>query len=203
MKKLFVLSVIFILVAPLGATTIIVDQNGGGQFTTIQAAINAASSGDTVKVWPGTYSSEQVNLNKNITLMGSGYENTIITGGFNPTVLMSSGKFQWFMISSSGGRGIVLSGGIVKNCVIVGTSTQGIFGQSGSSTVTNCVIHQSGSNGIETATSATINVINCISRLNGNYGYAGYNGTLNLSYSNILTVIKVALIATLPSQIHL
>lgn len=61
MKKLFVLSVFLICATSIWATTIVVDQNGGGQFTTIQAAINAASSGDTVKVWPGTYSSEQIN----------------------------------------------------------------------------------------------------------------------------------------------
>jgi len=39
------------------------------QFPTIQAAINAASSGNTVKVLPGTYT-EQITINKNLTLMG-------------------------------------------------------------------------------------------------------------------------------------
>lgn len=56
--------------------------NGGGQFSAVQnltfgtnafdsinAAISAANSGDTIDVAPGTYS-EQVNINKSITLLG-------------------------------------------------------------------------------------------------------------------------------------
>ena len=46
MKKLFVLSALLIFVVPLRATTIIVDQNGGGQYTTIQTGIQAANSKD-------------------------------------------------------------------------------------------------------------------------------------------------------------
>lgn len=185
MKKLFLLSVLLIAVASLRATTIIVDQNGGGQFTTIQAAIDAASSGDTVKVWPGTYSSEQINLNKNIVLMGSGYENTVITGTFNPTVFVNTGKIQWFQISSTGGNGIELKGGSVQNCVIVGTSDVGIYVPSGTSQVINCVIYQCTNYGIFIS-GGIVNVTNCISRstITSYYGFYRYSGTLNLSYSN-------------------
>ena len=41
------------------------------QFPTIQAAINAANSGNTIKVLPGTYT-EQVSINKNLIIAGSG-----------------------------------------------------------------------------------------------------------------------------------
>lgn len=184
MKKLFILSVFLICAASIQATTIIVDQNGGGQFTTINAAINAASSFDTVKVWPGTYSTEQINLNKNIVLAGSGYENTVITGNFNPSILMSSGMLQWFQISSTAGNGINLVGGTVNNCVIVGTATYGINIPSGtSSQVINCVIYNCGGDGI-ISQGGTVNVTNCISRINGNYGFRRASGTFNLSYSN-------------------
>ena len=187
MNKLFIFFVSILIVFPLWANTIVVDQNGGGQFTTIQAAINAASSGDTVKVWPGYYDTEQVNLNKNITLMGSGYENTVITGNFNPTILMSSGKLQWFQISSTGGRGIDLSGGTVKNCVIVGSSSHGINVPSGTSQIINCVLYQNGGYGIYALSTGVVNVTNCISRVNGSGGFYGDTyptPTLNLSYSN-------------------
>jgi pectin methylesterase-like acyl-CoA thioesterase len=63
MKKTILLFAFLCLASSLFATTIIVDINGGGQFTSIQAGINAANTNDTVKVWPGTYF-EQVNLNK-------------------------------------------------------------------------------------------------------------------------------------------
>lgn len=183
MKKLFVLSVILILSVPLRATTIIVDQNGGGQFTTIQPAIQAASSGDTVKVWPGIYT-EQVTLNKDITLMGSGHEDTIIRGNSNPMILMSSGRLQWFQITSLGGNGINLSGGTVKNCVIIGSSSHGINVTAGASQVINCTLYQNGGAGINTLSPGVVNVTNCIARSNGIQGFYRYTGTLNLSYSN-------------------
>jgi hypothetical protein len=51
-----------------GATLTVGTCPGGG-FSTIQSAINAASSGDTVDVCPGAYP-EQVSINKSLTLEG-------------------------------------------------------------------------------------------------------------------------------------
>lgn len=41
---------------PASAATLVVDPNGGGDFSTIQSAVEAAAEGDTVLVGPGTYS---------------------------------------------------------------------------------------------------------------------------------------------------
>jgi pectin methylesterase-like acyl-CoA thioesterase len=50
----------------------------GGDFQTIQAAINAATNGDTIEIAAGTYR-EQVTVNgKDITLHGAGSGQTII-----------------------------------------------------------------------------------------------------------------------------
>lgn len=167
------------------ATIIIVDKNGGGNFISIQSAINAAVSNDTVKVWPGTYF-EQITLNKNIVLMGSGYENTIITGNFNPTVTMSSGKLQWFMISSSFDNGIKISGGILANCVINACLGIGVICESGNASIMNSIFINNGGCGIYVFGSGFLSVTNCISRQNGNYGfYKEYSSSVvNLSYSN-------------------
>jgi hypothetical protein len=59
------------------------------QYPTIQSAINAAKSGDTVKVLPGVYT-DQLFINKSITLLGSGAPVTIIKAP-NTLVLDSFG----------------------------------------------------------------------------------------------------------------
>ncbi len=64
----------------VSAATIIVDQGSGGDYTTIQAAINAAIPGDTIYIWAGTYP-ENIVVNKQVTLIGNGTINTTIDGG--------------------------------------------------------------------------------------------------------------------------
>jgi len=51
--------------------TIVVDQSGGGDFTTITAAVADAEDGDEVLVRPGTYT-EAVVIDKDITVRGDG-----------------------------------------------------------------------------------------------------------------------------------
>jgi len=60
-----------------GAETIVVDANGNGDYTTIQAAIDAAAIGDTIEVWSGTYS-ENVVVNKALTIKGNGTDTIIL-----------------------------------------------------------------------------------------------------------------------------
>ena len=57
-----------------------------GDYLTIQQAINVAKSGDTIQVHPKTYN-ENIVINKQITLNGSGFEDTIIDGGKNGNVV--------------------------------------------------------------------------------------------------------------------
>lgn len=178
-----VLSIVFVPLCFAG--TLIVDINGGGQYTSINLAINNAASGDTVKVWPGTYD-EAVVLNKNVILMGSGYETTVITGNHNPTLSIVAGTIQWFMVSSSGGNGINMSGGTVQNCLIIGCSGNGIdyTAATGTGSVLNCTVYQNTGCGVICEGGGTLNVTNCISRANGREGFNKYSGVLNLSYSN-------------------
>ncbi|KPJ66085.1 hypothetical protein AMJ44_09075, partial [candidate division WOR-1 bacterium DG_54_3] len=69
-----------------GADIWIVDQAGGGNFTTIQDAINNSNDGDTIYVWAGTYY-ENVLVNKSVSLIGNGTSNTIIDGSDSGNVV--------------------------------------------------------------------------------------------------------------------
>jgi len=63
-----------------GADTIVVAQDGSGDNESIQDAINTSSDGDTIRVWEGTYY-ENVVVNKTVSLIGNGSEQTTIDGG--------------------------------------------------------------------------------------------------------------------------
>ncbi|MDD4250308.1 MAG: NosD domain-containing protein, partial [Methanosarcina sp.] len=64
------------------AATIYVDDDGPGNYTTIQAALNDAVDGDTIIVQPGAYpNDERIQVNVSVTIKGaSGYPSV---GGFN------------------------------------------------------------------------------------------------------------------------
>ena len=68
---------------------------GGGNYTSIQAAINAASTGNVIEVCSGTYS-EQVLVNKEVTVKGTGATKPIIN--FTGTV---TGKPTLFDVTAN------------------------------------------------------------------------------------------------------
>jgi len=197
MKNLLLFLLILSLPLAASAVTIIVDINGGGNFTSIQAGINAATNGDTVKVLPGVYN-EQIIIGINIVLCGSGYENTYINSTNNPTVIMNSGKIMWFNISSSYGRGIDFTNGILTNCVIRGCASDGVqVVNNAAGTISNCVVYQNAGIGIYGANNITTSIFNCISWVNSENGYSYLNYPFNLlivnyscgSYSGISTYV--------------
>jgi hypothetical protein len=73
MIKLRLLAFILLLsiccITSISAITRIVDINGTGQYTSIQAGINASASGDTVLVYPGRYLENIIIQTNNITLI--------------------------------------------------------------------------------------------------------------------------------------
>lgn len=118
-----------------------VDDSEPADFATIQAAIDAASSGDVIVVGPGTYTSIDYQvvdmMGKSVTLRASGsVEETIIDGeGARRGITCESGEttdtiIEGFTITngkSSQGGGVFCfqSSPTLRNCDVVGNTSQG------------------------------------------------------------------------------
>jgi parallel beta-helix repeat protein len=93
--------------------TIYVNKAGGANYTTIQAAVDAAESGDEIFVYSGEYHENIVINNKYLILTGQSKDNTIIDGDKNGHVVYASGlegneieiQISGFTIKNAGGAG--------------------------------------------------------------------------------------------------
>jgi hypothetical protein len=91
--------------------TLYVGGAGPGNYTTIQDAIDDASDGDTIVVYPGIYYEHQVLINKALIIQGAGWATTIIDGsdalltdvGLVRIVASGDVSFQGFTIRNAGG----------------------------------------------------------------------------------------------------
>jgi hypothetical protein len=135
MRNATLFSIIAMLSFLCFADTLIVDQNGSGDFLKIQDAINAATYGDTVQVMTGTYV-ENITLKNGVTVIGEEAEVCIIDGNYKGSVVTSrgcdpntildgftlmKGRGAKNYINFSIGGGISnfrYSSPIIKNCVI-------------------------------------------------------------------------------------
>ena len=121
------------------ALTLSVKQDGSGDYTAIQAALDAANPGDTVLVYPGRYY-ENLNMQtSNISLMSlegttgdpSFIDSTIIDGSYSIGGIMLSQyktniQIRGFSITNGIGAGVSLgasSESIVTNCKIFGRTS--------------------------------------------------------------------------------
>ncbi len=92
--------VVTIMVLPEArATTLYVGGGGPGNYSSIQMAIDNASTGDTIFIYNGTYS-EHVLVNKSVSLVGEDRDTTTIDGGGLGIVVNVSS--DWVNITSLG-----------------------------------------------------------------------------------------------------
>ncbi len=74
---------------PTRSRTIVVDQKGNGNFTTILEAIESAQPGDKIRIWDGIYY-ENVLIQKPLILVGNGTDSTFVIENVNMYVFKIS-----------------------------------------------------------------------------------------------------------------
>ncbi|MEE9340764.1 MAG: NosD domain-containing protein [Thermoplasmata archaeon] len=101
------------LIPSASAAVLYVGGVGPGNYTTIQAAVDAANPGDTVYVYSGVYK-ESVSISKPLTLVGRHAETTEIRAENRPTAVFVSEshvEVSGFTIGGSSDKGLVLHRG--------------------------------------------------------------------------------------------
>lgn len=92
----------------------------GCNYTSIQAALNAASDGDIIIIGPGVYTQGIIGTGKRLTLQGAGANSTIINGTstFNTVTILSSGVVTITDVTIQNGRN-AFGGGIMNEGYLV------------------------------------------------------------------------------------
>ncbi|MEW6104276.1 MAG: right-handed parallel beta-helix repeat-containing protein, partial [bacterium] len=211
MKRQIFVSLV-VLGVVLGVRVYATDLYVPGSYTTIQAAINAATTGDTVWIDPGTYTGPG---NKNLDFSGkaiyvrakAGAENTVIDcegsgrGFYFHSSETSASIVDGFTVKngyvtgdwpSSCGGGILcyFSSPIITNCILLNNTTTwyggGIYCYNSSPTITNCTISNNTTNwkggGISCYNSSSI-ITSCT--ISGNTVISGNGGGIASSESSL------------------
>lgn len=152
------------------------DKNGGaGRYPGVQAAIDAAIEGDTVRILPGIYD-ENVVLGKNIVVQGGGFQNTIVRSTHGDAVTMTSGKIMWLTVVAAG-NGVLIKNSTITNCIVRDCSGTGIAINGTGAIVRNCLSFNNRGDGIVALGGATTIATNNISFANGAWGMFGQDGS--------------------------
>ncbi|MBU1600232.1 right-handed parallel beta-helix repeat-containing protein [bacterium] len=192
LSKVLVLGFVVLMVGLVEAKDIYVP----GSYTTIQAAVNAAITGDTVRVSAGTYR-EAVSISKGIALVGVGSDSTTITaselGNINTVtfdgIATNNASISGFKITGapSDYSGIYCTNGnpTITNNTISRNSGKGINCYSSSPSITNNTI-TGNSSGIDCSFSSSPLITNNIISGNNRYGIYCYSSSPSIT-NNIIS----------------
>ncbi|HNS32360.1 MAG TPA: SBBP repeat-containing protein, partial [bacterium] len=152
-----------------------VDPSGGGDFTTIQAAIDGSAPGDTILVVPGTYN-EFLNINKDNLIIRSTGGASVTTVNVLTRTAQQGGVIGGVVFYNNG---ITLDGFTIQDMTVQSGEIKVIRIEGNQNTLTNCVVR---GNIYYTATNKTdygILVYGSDNTISGNeiydIGYTGIN----------------------------
>ncbi|MDP8210084.1 MAG: choice-of-anchor Q domain-containing protein, partial [Candidatus Stygibacter australis] len=184
MKKYFILFIGLVLIGILQGTTIIVDIEGTGDYTSIQEGVDASVNGDTVLVYPGRYY-ENVDYNNHTIALGSLNLTTGERHYIRETIIDGNLEDSCIIVKRAEGEGTLLCGFTITNgsghyMTIASGDGGGIFvyGNYGARLeVKNCIIEYNkanrGGGGIFLSYGAYIYLSGTTIRFNYAYGAAG------------------------------
>mgnify|MGYP006280500061 CR=1 FL=1 len=184
-----VLSLIFAL--PAASTVWLVDPGGGGDFIEIQAAINAAASGDQILVEPGTYVENLDYLGKDLVVESiGGPDVTTIDGANGPAGERSTVRFVSAEPVTATLRGFRVTGGQGSVVEPYGLMGGGILLGESSATIEDCWVEDNEAEygaGLR-AHYAELVILDCIFRHNQSlaYGAATSSGWSTVTIENTL-----------------
>lgn len=178
------------------ANTLSVDINGELQYSSIQEAINNATTGDTIYIYQGTYY-ENLKINKSIILTGENKLNTIIMGGTSGDIIqitVDNVEISDLTIKNPIGTDMkCLKLLEVENCIIsnnmIENGNDGIFlSNSNSNTITENTIENNVANGIYAYNCDNNEIYDNIIKDNGVSGIRLINSNNNLLYLNHILI---------------
>ena len=184
---IFTFVLVFALSVSVFGDKIIVDIEGGGDYTSIQDAIDSSTDGDVVEVWPGIYH-EHINFyGQKITVTGKDPNDiniiysTVIDGDMSGNVVV----FDSVEDGSSVLRGLTLTNGyngvscyysspFIDKCVIQNNDA-GISGYNSNAAVSGCIIMENHGTAIENCHGG---IRNCQITQNGGTGISECSGPI-------------------------
>jgi hypothetical protein len=132
---IFMSSMIFALAASASGDTYVVNPDGTGDYPTVQAAVNAAGTGDIIELTDGTFTGAG---NRGISFLGKAITVRSQSGNPEACIIDCQQADRGFLFTSNEGLESVLEGVTVKN----GSADNyggAVYCSPGSPTITNCI----------------------------------------------------------------
>jgi len=193
---IFFICLVLLITSSATAATLEVGQ--GKTYTTIQSAIDAAKTGDTILVNEGTYNENPVINTNGISIIGKNREKTIIEGKKTSSGIRIDEKnnvvITGFTIKNSGGgaqedAGVVIykgNGNTVSNLIITGNSVGiSIYQGSNNNTISGNIIESNSGYGINIYASNDNKIFDNNIK-NNKIGIYAYSSRTNSIYQNNL-----------------